>query len=115
MGDLTHAERDWCVLPTGHEGRCLADWEKKHEDHKAMFRSFRGRRYIACNAIRDLESVIDHLGDETGKTSVYIDPPLPAPPSDQVKAELKNMTTVMLRLLLILNDGNVSSSKLNSF
>lgn len=115
MPALTHKDRDWCVLPAEHEGRCLADWEKKHFDHQKEFLSFRGRRYIACNAIGELDNVIDHLGDESGRNPIYIEGPLPPAPSDQVKAELKNLTGTLLRLLLLLNDGQVSASSLNKF
>lgn len=111
----THAERDWCVLPDGHDGKCMADWEKKHEEHRQMFKNYRGRRYIACRAIDDLKTVIENLGVEDGSVLPIPDQSFKPAPSKQVVAELQNMAATLLRMTLILNDGQVSSRKLESF
>lgn len=112
---LTHKDRDWCVLPPDHEGRCQADWEYKHEEHQKMFQNYRGRRYIACRAVADLWSVIENLGIEDGSQLPMPDRPFNPVPSEQVRAELQNMANALLRMTLILNDGQVSHSKLNAF
>lgn len=115
MADLTHKDRDWCVLPEGHDGGCMADWEKRAADKKTSFNNYRGRRYYACRAIGDLEDVIDKLGIEDGSQLPIPDRQFSPRPSDQVIAELKNHARVLLRMVLIFNDGHVSADKLNGF
>jgi hypothetical protein len=72
----------------------LADWEKKHED---------------------LHNIIEKLGFEDGSQLPPPVPRLPHPPSDQMKAELQNQVAVLLRMILINNDGSISPRKLPRF
>lgn len=105
MTHRTHADRDWCVLPNGHEGKCLADWEFKLLQHQHMFKSYRGRRYIACRAMDDITSVIANLGIEDGSDLPQPDRPFNPVPPQQVRTELQNLAASLLKVILALNDG----------
>lgn len=115
MSEKTHADRDWCVLSEGHEGICLADWEKAHLDKIKSFNNYRGRRLYACCALSDFESAIENLGIEDGSVLPQPDRDFNPRPSEQIRAELKNQARSLLRMILILNDGHVSEQKLNAF
>ncbi len=59
---------------------------------------WRSRRLYICRAAGDIDSIIDAL------------------PIDQLKRnELGNLNAILLRMILLENDGRVSSSKLNRF
>lgn len=105
----------WCDLMPGHDGPCKEDWVKRMEDKDKSFNNYRGRRYYACTSIADLEKAIDRLGVEDGSELPIPDRQFSPRPSDQVIAELKNQARCLLRMVLILNDGHVSSSKLDAF
>ena len=79
-----------------------------------MLRNWRGRRYLACRAIGDLEQVIDHLGHDDG-TQLPPEFGLPAAPTDLLRNEIKNAAAHLLRLVNIHNDGHVSIQTLRSF
>lgn len=101
----THAERDWCVLTPGHEGPCLADWEKKHRDHQLMFQNWRGRRYIACTAMGDFIKVIENLGTEDGSQLPQPNRAFNPVPPKAIRDQLQAQAQAMLNLVLALNDG----------
>ncbi len=78
-----------------------------------LVQNWRGRRYLACRAADDLLKVAEALGVDDGSE---LPPPNGLPTvTEAVKAELQNQITSALRLLLALNDGNVSPSRLNRF
>lgn len=107
--------KDWCGLGPGHEGPCMEGWVKEMKDKDWSFNNYRGRRFYACRAIDDLKIVIDRLGIEDGSQLPIPDKKFNPRPSDQIIAELKNQATSLLRLVLILNDGQVSADTLNGF
>lgn len=89
-------------------------WLRKLADHKRMLLNFRGRRLLACRAAETLHDVITALGEDDGSTL----PPgdgLPTAPSKQQKQEMKNAAAVLLRMILIFNDGHVSPQQLGRF
>ncbi len=102
------------------------DWIERNSV-AALSEGWRGRRYVACQAVADLQTVIAHLGVDNRKdppptvvTGAQTDnpitttPPLPVPTAAQVN-ELKNLATVLLRSILAANDGQTSPAKLQSF
>lgn len=76
--------------------------------------NWRGRRLYACRANDEIHNLIEMLGVEDGSQL-----PLPggyaAAPMEIQKEEMKNLATTLMRMILIWNDGHVSSSKLNRF
>jgi hypothetical protein len=80
-----------------------------------LLRNWRGRRLIACRLHDALLEVIAHLGDEDGSVLPPVDSVVPAPPSDAMRSDLQNSATVLLRLILEFNDGNVSPQRLQSW
>ena len=76
------------------------------------FCNYRIRRLEAYRAAELLEKVIDNLGVEDGTCLPLPDMPPPLTPNDAHKAEMKNQVTSLLRTILLWNDGNVSSSRL---
>lgn len=94
----------------------MADYADKINEEKRLLSSYRGRRYLACRALDQVKSIIDYIGVEDGSDIVL--PPeggLPPVPSDQVKTEMKNLTSVLLRLILTHNDGHVSKQELRTW
>lgn len=83
--------------------------------NKEMLAGWRGRRLRTCRVIEELNNIIESLVfPDDGKDL----PPkhgLPAPLTEAHMQELQNMTTVLLRLILIANDGNVSPQRLSRF
>lgn len=84
-------------------------------ERERMLKNYRGRRYMVCTAIADVRAVIDSLGIEDGSVLPPVDGEFNPVPPKQVRDELNNMATALLRLVLILNDGHVSADKLNAF
>jgi hypothetical protein len=89
-------------------GRCPAcgdiGWEKRHKDHVAMRKSWRGRRLQACRAVGDLQAVIEELGTDDKTDTLNLKGgfyPMPA----GMKNELKKTADSLLHLILIANDG----------
>lgn len=82
------------------------------DQRDTLVRNWRGRRLLICRASNDLQKIVDHFGSNNGDS-------LPEGFDDQVseelKAELKNQIVALQRTLLVLNDGRISPSKLNSF
>ena len=93
----------------------LADWEKKYLAEKKELDNWRGRRLRACRACDDPHNIIEKLGFEDGSELPSPMSRLPHPPSDQMKAELQNQVAVLLRMILINNDGSISPRKLPRF
>jgi hypothetical protein len=115
---MTNAQcekQTWCGLAPGHDGASKEAWVKRMEDKDKSFNNYRGRRYYACTALGDLEKAIERLGVEDGSVLPIPGREFNTRPSDQIIAELKNQATTLLRMVLILNDGQVSASKLNGF
>lgn len=84
-----------------------------YEERKRMVKGWRGRRLLACRTADVFEEIIRELGEDNGKDC----PPEGGIPtvSPAVKAELANTVANLLRLTLLLNDGNVSPQKLRHF
>jgi hypothetical protein len=82
-------------------------------ERDCLLQNWRGRRLLACRAADELEKVIAAIGDEDGTTL----PPENGLPyaSPGVKAELQNTVANLLRLILLMNDGHVSSHKLQRY
>lgn len=94
----------------------MADYGDKMAEEKRLLSSYRGRRYLACNALDQVKRIIDHIGVEDGSDIIL--PPdggLPPVPNDQIKTEMKNLTSVLLRLILTHNDGHVSNQTLRTW
>ena len=94
----------------------MADYIDKINEEKRLLSNYRGRRYLACNALDQVRRLIDHIGVEEGNSIIL--PPdggLPTAPNDQVKNELKNLTSVLLRLILTHNDGHMSKRELRTW
>lgn len=86
-----------------------------YDDKQRMLQNYRGRRLMACRAADDLHSIIEKIGVEDGSE-------LPIPGCEHKPApdrllirELQNTTANLLRLILILNDGGVSSQELRRY
>lgn len=79
-----------------------------------MRKNWRGRRFIACRAIAQLDAVIESLGVDDG-SELPPDEGLPQPPSDAMIAEIRNTAANLLRIVLLHNDGSVSPQRLNRF
>lgn len=79
---------------------------------KETIKSWRGRRYLMCRAIWTIDNIINALGENEGDPYPEgFDPSV----SDQMKEELCNMSANLLRMTLLLNDGQVSSQTLRKF
>ncbi len=93
-------------------------WIRRFQSHKKSLKNFRGRRYVVCSAIGEIQDAIDHLG-QNDPAELY--PELhpedfgPPTPNDMLKQELKNVSACLLRTFLLYNDGHVSSQELRSF
>lgn len=85
-----------------------------YEEKRRMLKNWRGRRYLACTAADQLRNVIEWLGTEDG-SELPPDGGVPPRPAVGVALEIENMITSVQRLILLLNDGNVSQSRLQSF
>jgi hypothetical protein len=87
------------------------------DEFNRLLRSWRGRRLLACNACDVLDAVASHLGEEvvdSARPWVEVRPGfVPATPAQ--KAELRNAIALVLRLLLVANDGSVSPDQLHRF
>lgn len=84
-----------------------------YEERKRMVKGWRGRRLLACRAADVFEEVIQELGSDNGKDC----PPSGGIPdvSAALRAEMANAVANLLRLTLLMNDGNISPQKLNRF
>jgi hypothetical protein len=94
----------------------MADYVDSMKEEKRLLSSFRGRRLLACRALDQVKLIIDHIGIEEGEGRLL--PPeegLPPVPSNQIKREMKNLTSVLLRLILTHNDGHVSNQELRTW
>jgi hypothetical protein len=74
-------------------------------------KNWRSRRLRACRAAEEFESIISALGLEDGSELPPADGGLPTI-SEAHRRELKNATALLLRMVLIANDGQVSPAKL---
>lgn len=83
------------------------------EQERKMRNNWRGRRYIACTAMSQIRGVIESLGEEDG--SEILPEGFESVASDQIKNELINQANTLLRMIILLNDGSISDSKLNAF
>jgi hypothetical protein len=80
---------------------------------KELLLSWRGRRFLACTLENDLEEVIKNLGngDEENPEKSMITNPI----SEEYRRELITMSTLLLRMILVANDGRVSPATLRRF
>ena len=83
------------------------------EEKRRMQKTWRGRRFMVCRAIADIQDVIENLGVEVDSD------PLPddfvSTITPQMKQELKNQAANLLRTIILHNDGRLSNQKLNCF
>jgi hypothetical protein len=84
------------------------------EQKKQLLQNWRGRRLLACRAADDLCAVVAALGIEDASELPPEGGPRPKP-SEGMIAELQNSVVNVKRLILLINDGHVSRSKLNGF
>jgi hypothetical protein len=84
------------------------------EEEMRMVKNWRGRRFLACRAMQQIERVIDNLGVEDG-TAMPPEHGSQMPISPPVKNEIANAASVLLRLILAANDGSVSPARLRTF
>lgn len=82
-------------LPTNYPEM---DYQRKLRQFRERLKEDRGRRYEACNALNTVRSVIENLECDEAKRN-----------------ELTNLSNVLLRMILIENDGQVSPQKLQAF
>ncbi|MDK1386365.1 hypothetical protein QN224_13195 [Sinorhizobium sp. 8-89] len=83
------------------------------EDRRRMVKGWRGRRLLACRAADILDEVVRELGADNGAD---LPPEGGLPPVSQaVKIELENSVANLLRMILALNDGHTSGSRLQRF
>jgi hypothetical protein len=73
-------------------------------------KNWRSRRLRACRAADELESIINSLGLEDGSEL----PPEGGLPtiSEAHRHELRNAASLLLRMVLVANDGHISPAKL---
>lgn len=90
----------------------LAEWRRKNSD-EAMSKGWRGRRLVACRAQSKMQAVIENLGADDGANL----PPEHGLPTvtPQTINELRNLSAVLLRMVLAANDGGMSAARLNTF
>jgi hypothetical protein len=86
----------------------------KISQEQRMLSNYRGRRIVAFQAAEMLDKVVKNLGVEDG-SQLPLEDGLPPAPSEAVRGELLNGISHLLRLILVLNDGHVSSDKLKRF
>lgn len=84
-----------------------------YEERKRMVKGWRGRRYLACRAADLLEEIVRELGEDDGANP----PPEGGIPqvSAAVKIEMENSVANLLRMILALNDGHTSGTRLQRF
>lgn len=82
-------------------------------ERNRMVKGWRGRRFVACRAADDLEAVVRELGQDDG-ANLPPDGGLPIV-TPAVRLELENSVANLLRMILALNDGHVSPSRLQRF
>lgn len=76
--------------------------------------NWRTRRLLACTLVADLRTVIEHLGTDDGSELPPSDSAA-APITDDMRRELSNAATVLLRQVLLFNDGRVSPAVMRKF
>ena len=81
------------------------------ETEARMLKNWRGRRLLACRAMDQIERIIAHLGVEDGSELPPTDREVPSL-SPVVQQEVQNSASVLLRMILALNDGGCSPQKL---
>lgn len=85
------------------------------EERRRMQRNYRGRRLLACRAAEALHEVIEALGEDDGSELPPVNATLPPTPSEAQKRELQNMAANLLRMILLLNDGQISPQTLRRY
>lgn len=93
----------------------MADYLDRINEEKRLLSSFRGRRLLVCQALDQVKKVIDFIGVEEDPKNIIPEGGLPPTPNDQVKNEMKNLTSVLLRLILTHNDGHMSKDELRTW
>lgn len=85
------------------------------DEQKRMLGSYRGRRFLACNAADVLSKVVENIGLENGEDLPPPDRALPEPPTDAMRREIGNAVSLVLRMILAANDGGCSPQRLQRF
>jgi len=80
------------------------------DDEQRLVKKWRGRRLLACRAIDTLDRIIDELGMDDG-TDCPPENGIPKVP-EGLRVELHNQAAVLLRMVLTMNDGATSGSRL---
>jgi hypothetical protein len=79
-------------------------------DEQRLVKKWRGRRLLACRAADTLDRIIEQLGADDGSDG----PPecgIPKVP-EGLRVELHNSVANLLRMILTMNDGSTSGSRL---
>lgn len=80
------------------------------DDEIRMAKGWRGRRLIACRAMDTIDRVIEHLGIDNG-ADLLPENGLPRI-TEGMRNEMHNQASVLLRMILSMNDGNTSGTRL---
>lgn len=86
-----------------------------HEEKNCMLGNFRGRRLLACLAADTLSAVVEAIDRDDGSERPLPGQTLPAPPTEAMRRELDNAVSLVLRLILAVNDGGCSPQRLPRF
>ena len=83
------------------------------DEEQRLVKKWRGRRLLACRTADTFDRIIDNLGIDDGTDG----PPEDWIPkvSEGMRVELHNQVAVLLRMILNLNDGHTSGSRLQRF
>jgi len=93
----------------------LPSYEREYRERQRMLKGYRGRRFLACRAADTLHDVCGALASDDGSDLPLPDRPLPTPPSAAEIRELQNAVALILRMILLRNDGCISPQELRRF
>ena len=80
------------------------------DDERRMVKGWRGRRLLACRATDTLARIIEGLGVDDGSDCP---PERGIPPiTEGMRIELHNHAANLLRMILAMNDGSTSGTRL---
>jgi hypothetical protein len=83
-------------------------------DTGQLMKNWRGRRLLACQSVSELVAIIGNLGVEDG-TQLPPSDSTSLVPSPEMLNEMENMASLLLRMILLHNDGRVSPQRLPRF
>lgn len=84
-----------------------------YQERQRLSKTWRGRRLLTCRAIDDITLMIENLGVE--ENSDPIPDGFVSTITPEMKNELHNQAAVLLRTILLHNDGRISPAKLQRF